>query len=118
MKRLCQTGCEYRSVRNQDTDVARAVVGLRVFLSLPALLIYSESMTPNSKASPAYGIRVRSVLPKVEGYLDDRQRETTLARTLRAAGNECDPQKLHKLVVEINRLLEESDSCSAEYFRD
>jgi hypothetical protein len=60
-----------RVVRNQDTDVAPAVVGLRVFLSIP-LCLSSEGMTPNSKASPAYGIRVRSVLPRVESYLDDR----------------------------------------------
>jgi len=68
---FCPAGCEYGSVRNQDTDVAPAVVGLRVFLSIP-LCLSSEGMTPNSKASPAYGIRVRSVLPRVESYLDDR----------------------------------------------
>jgi len=53
-------GLGIQVVRNQGTDVAHAVVGLRVFLSILALLIYSESMTPNSKAPPAYGIRVRS----------------------------------------------------------
>jgi hypothetical protein len=50
---FCQAGCEYGSVRKQDTDVAPAVLGLRVFLSILALLVCSESMTPNSKASPA-----------------------------------------------------------------
>jgi hypothetical protein len=59
-------------------------------------------MPPNCKASPAYVIRVRSVLLKVENDLDDRQRKGTLVRTLRAA-NEYDPQRLHALVVEINR---------------
>ena len=91
-----------------STDVAPAVAGLRVFLSIPALLVYSESMAPNCKASPAYVIRVRSVLLKVESDLDDRQRKGTLVRTLRAA-NEYDPQRLHALLVEINRLLEERE---------
>ena len=34
------------------------------------------------------------------------------------AANEYDPQKLHELVLEINRLLEERTAAPAEYFRD
>jgi hypothetical protein len=67
-------------------------------------------MTPNSKASPAYGIRVRSVLPKAESYLDDRGKEKeSWSELCEQAANTYDPQQLQELVVEINRLLEERE---------
>ena len=76
-------------------------------------------MTPNSKASPAYGIRGPFSSPEKLGVIWMVGKEKERWRELcEQAGNQYDPQRLHELVAEINRLLEERTAAPAEYFRD
>jgi hypothetical protein len=67
-------------------------------------------MTPNSKASPAYGIKGRVQFSRKVSVIwmigEEKERWHELCEK---AANEYDPQKLHELIVEINCLLEERE---------